>query len=381
MLTLALPPSRPSAQDIHHEVVAAGLFEGWLTPELGGHGALLLAWRATGLPGGASVDAGLNTETLWIGYRGRRLGDSGWRIGAELKGEALLAGLLYDYYRAGLRVPEAGFAASYVAGELSFRNDFASHHTFEGTLRGRRWFFAARGETGPDTLIPPDYTVFEPRLSYRFWDARVPTHAAADSLRPTWRFEGYTLGVEAGADLRAAPGDRAPTDAWGIPGDPRNAPSNPVWSVRQWFRAGWPLAPRVRLQLTQSARLGAGDDDVSRERAGGSNPYVVPVAGLPWAAFLVSDHVSAELSLHVVVGRERDQAHELGVVVDASLLRDRDRVDSEDLGAIVGTGLFADLRWDRWFLELRVGYSPDTGWQADPPHTSALVAFGTTLVR
>jgi hypothetical protein len=30
---------------------------------------------------------------------------------------------------------------------------------------------------------------------------------------------------------------------------------------------------------------------------------------------------------------------------------------------------------------MRAGYSPDTGWQADPPHASALVAFGTSLTR
>jgi len=367
---LLIGASPPAEAEPTHEVVAAGMFESWVAHDLGGHGAVLAGWKMSGLPGEAVVEGWFNTETIQLGYYNRRLGSSNWRISAQLKGELQLAALLYDYYRNGVRIPENGFHASYFEAGTSLRSDFAPHHTAELTLRGRQWFFSDRdGETGESFILPNDPLVFEPRLSYRFWNVDYTTHAA-DWLRPLARIEGVTFGIEGGVDLRSD------TTAWGNEGDVRNAPDDLIAHGRQWLRAGWRLSPGVRLQLAEAMRIGSGDDDISRERIGGSNPYVVPVHGVQWAAFMASDHLSTQLSLHGRVGGE----HELGLAVDASALRDIDRVGADEFGLALGVGAFADLRWERWFLEARFGYAPDIGWQNEPPQLSALIGFGTKLL-
>jgi len=106
------------------------------------------------------------------------------------------------------------------------------------------------------------------------------------------------------------------------------------------------------------------------------NPYVVPLAGVPWAAFLSSTYLVGELSAHIRVFDEI----EIGVLTDAGLVQDLGRTGAEDFGGVLGLGAFADLRWGPWQGDLRVGWAPELGWQARGSSWSLYLALGRRLL-
>lgn len=61
--------------------------------------------------------------------------------------------------------------------------------------------------------------------------------------------------------------------------------------------------------------------------------------------------------------------HEVGLQLDGALYHDD---DVADLRGIMGTSLFADLRWEHWQVDAQVGASPGRG----EPRVSALFGFG-----
>jgi hypothetical protein len=315
----------------------------------------MVAYERDGLPREARVRVTFNTDTLRAALEGLRLTQS-LTVGAQLTGEALFGGLLPDYYREGRKDSSRGFWASYFEGRTYLKHSQSNHHTML-TASVRKWLFHSAGMLGVDTnpalLLPAAAVVFEPRLSYTYWRL-AGEHGQRHRFFP--RVRGLAFGLELGLDLRseARPwGARDP--ATFTPEDVRNEPQPAAFTFRQWLRAGLPLTGRLRTQLSQWAFFGSGVDDLNRVRVGGMNPYVVPVAGQPWAAFLAGRLLAVESSWHFkVLGQQ-----EVGLLVDLAWLDDERRTGRSDDGVQAGLGAFADLRFlDRYQLDLRLGWSP-----------------------
>ncbi len=346
----------------------------WFTPEFDQHGYALFDLRGASASGRGDLHVNFNTETLYVGLERLRPGTDRVELGAALRLEAVYAGVLPDWYQGARSQRGRGFFASYAQAFVSAKWLPGGDHSVELVLGGRAWLFARiEGATRDDLTLPVDTWVFEPRLRYTFWRLR----GGADEWRPSVlapRVTGFAAGVELGADVRAD------TQPWGMVGgrdDGRNRPGAVIVMARQWMRAGVQLGARVRLQVEESASWGDGEDDLTRVRAGGMNPYVVPIPGLPWPALLCERMVAAQASAHVRPSLAAE--HELGVAVSAGAFNDVRRVGAlMSFDAAGGVALFTDLRFGRWTVHARGGWAFPSSW-LERPNVSALVALGVRL--
>lgn len=331
-------------------VVVGG--ELWRADPIGGHGVALLAWEGGPWVGGGRPWVEYNTDTLRVGLSDVPLGER-TRLGVTLTGEYAFAGLLVDHHVEGENQPERGFLASYVEGELWLKHHYPRSAWSELSVTGRRWFFARSDETDPALVLPPEAWVLSPTLRLGWWRL-APDAGWRDRHRLFPRLRGFAFGVEGGVDLRSA------ARPWGAIGpafarpDPRNDPSAIIPRVRQWALLGVPLGPRARIEIEERAGIGFGEDDLSRVRLGGQNPYSVPVPGAPWAAWLSDAFVAGRLSAPVEVAR----GVELGPTAAAVWLRDPERDGGREAGLVWGGGATASLAWGTWQLDLRGGVSP-----------------------
>ncbi len=362
-------PERPA-----HVIDAFIAADTWPAPEgldsRFGQGIAYVGWRWRAPFGDAF--ATYNTDTLTLGVD-RVCPQPAWCWGAHLKGQLGFAGVLPNFYDRGVRIPEFGFSASYLAGTVHTKVEAVDGLFLGARTTARRWFFAFNDDTDAFGL-PPSTWVFEQQLNLTVWSFDDDA-SLTEAHRPKWRMKGWGFGVEIEGHFRldAAPWGRGFGDE--IPPRPlpeRNTPERTILFIRQWAGVGLPLGP-VRIELMERAGWGWGEDDLTRARIGGLNPYVVPVAGLPWAAFLSGRYLTGQLRVPVKVG-----AHlELGPQLDVALIRDILRLDDDSFGYALGVGLFADARWGPWQVELRAGYAPDVGdWQVDQPHLSAFALVG-----
>jgi hypothetical protein len=294
-------------------------------------------------------------------------------LGALLAYEHKFAGVLIDYYRLGQKLSERGFEASFLEGSAYVKANLPGDHYLSLTTGMRQWFFSTRDDTDSAFVLPPEATVFEPRLNYTFWRLdHDPSLRDRHRLFP--RVRGLALGVELGLDLRSE------TRPWGAvtatalhPADQRNDPSETIVRVRQWLRAGFQLVPWLRTQLSQSASWGHGEDDLTRVRLGGLNPYVVPIAGAPWATFLSEKFIAVESSWHFKLWGEQ----EAGVLLHGVLLEDAERIGREDTYDIMaGLGVFVDLRFGGFQIDLRAGWSPTLDYQSSSGQFGAYALAG-----
>ena len=336
----------------------------WPTPEGGGHGIVYLGWRWQA-PFGL-VYAQYNTDTLTAGVTGLCLTND-LCVGAQLKGQVGFAGLLPDYYVDGQRILNLGFSASYLSAAVHAQYRTADRLFLTFQSRARRWFFARTGSTRSDFPLPKDTWVFEQQLDLTWWSF-APDPSTQDPHRPSWRLTGLGFGLQANFH------HRLDAPSWGIAD--RNTPDRNLFFIRQWAAIGIPIGTRVRLQLTERGGWGWSEDDLTRARIGGLNPYVVPIAGVPWAGFLAGRYLAGQATLHFNVGGDI----EVGPQFDVVTLRDIRRRDEDAFGWAMGVGAFVDVRWGRWQGELRAGYSPDaSGWQTNTPHLSVYGLLGRTI--
>ena len=352
LVTLAV---EAPAAELHQRLSIAAGGELYATPGWNGHGFALVRWELDGLPRGSRFAAELNTDTLRLTYDGLRVGR--FELGVAATGEALIAGLLTDYYRDGRDDPARGFYASYGDLAAAAKLDLAPHFV-ELAVGARRWFFSRAGATSAALVLPPDAWVGEVRLRYTYWQL-AGDRSLWEPQRLFPRVRGVAFGVELGLDARSQAQPWGARDATAFsPVDLRNDPSRTIWMARQWLLAGATLAPRVRLQVAESASFMAGADDLVRLRVGGLNPYSVPLVGAPWAGYLAGDVAAIDASVHVRVARE----HEVGLLVDGVALGDADRTGGAGArpALLAGVGLFADLRTGPWQLDVRGGWSPTT---------------------
>lgn len=346
----------------------------WLAPEVGNHGWALFDLRRSGVVGGGDLHLNFNTETLYAGLERLHPGTDRFELGVAARVEGAYAGVLPEWFQRGVTDRARGFYASYAQLMGSVKWLPADGHSFELVAAARAWLFARPDATRDDLALPPDMWVFEPRFRYTFWRLS----ADGDEWRPSTfapRVTGLAAGVELGADVRSESG------AWGRyrgVDDGRNHPGSPVLMARQWLRAGVQLGARVRVQLNEQASWGDGEDDLTRVRVGGMNPYVVPIPGLPWPALLCERLVAGEASVNVRPSMRAQ--HEVGASVSGGVFNDVRRV-----GALMtfdfagGAALFGDLRFGRWNVHARAGWAFPMSW-LDRPNVSALLFVGVRIL-
>ncbi|MFH2010758.1 MAG: hypothetical protein ABI333_29425 [bacterium] len=358
---------------LKHTVSLYGGADTWFRPKVGFHGIAQVAYDLEGLPASSHFGAEFNTDTLRVEFDRIRFAGGYLEAGARLTAEFFLAGVLSDYYRQGGKDSARGFNASYGALEAHLKLQLPRNHSLELAAGGRRWFFSATKSTASHFDLPPEAWVFEGRLRYTLWALRSDA-SLSERHRKFPRIRGLAFGVELGLDVRddaRAWGARDP-DAFD-PVDPRNRPGRTILLLRQWLRVGWQLHHRVRTQLSQHFAWGRNEDDLTRARIGGLNPYVVPLAGAAWPAFLSERFFAVQWSWHLRIWREL----ELGVLADAVILEDVDRVGaSRDFDLLAGVGVFADLRFGAWQVDLRAGWSPSLRWQGETGHFSLYLGLG-----
>ena len=371
-LLLALVASTLLASTAHAEGwhgSAAGGADFAFVPEVTGFGFVLFEATGEDKVGKGDVRLLFNTDTIHLEIERIPLGES-FELSVALRGEVFFAGLLRYYYEQGLRRSDLGFNASYVALLPKLQWHFADHQTLEVLTHVRYWFFGGNKDYPPGYFLPANTVVFEPRLGYIYWNIDSPGEEyRASKLFP--RIQGVAVGASAGVDVRSQ------VRPWGfVTAQPdRNDPKKAIWTLNQWLRAGWQTGDYFRLELQETFNWGWFQDDLTRLRVGGMNPYVVVVPGLPWSASISERLALAQLSGHVRPKKGKPQ--ELGLLVAGGTINDPRRQGLlTDFGGIGGLALFTDLRWGRWQVYARVGWAFPTSWLLDNAHVSGFVGLG-----
>ena len=347
-----------------HGQAAAGADFG-LTPEVGGFGWVLFQATRADIARDADLRLYYNTDTIEGALERLSMGKN-FEFSVGLRGEIFFAGLLRKYYQGGKNVDEFGFNASYVVLLPKIQWHFADYQTLELLTNVRYWFFGSNN-TDPIYLLPNNTWVFEPRLGYIYWNVTSPSEEwGAERLFP--RIEGVAVGVSIGVDVRSD------TTPWGLL-DGRNNPSKGILAITQWLKAGWRFGDRFRLEVQDTANWGEGQDDITRLRVAGMNPYVVIVPGLPWSAILSERLFIAQASGNVRV--KKDKPQEIGLLISGGTVNDPFRVgDLKKFGGIGGVAITTDLRWGIWQVYGRAGYAFPAAWMVDNPYFSVLVGLG-----
>ncbi|MEM7435430.1 MAG: hypothetical protein AAF436_09790, partial [Myxococcota bacterium] len=123
------------------------------------------------------------------------------------------------------------------------------------------------------------------------------------------------------------------------------------------------------------------EDDITRERIGGTSPYVVPIPGLPWTGLVSERLFSGQVGVHLKAKPE--SAHEFGILVAGGAFNDVRRTGA--LGRFGGTGgvaVFADLRFGKernYQLNAHLSYGFPVEWLLDSPYVAGLVAFSAKV--
>jgi hypothetical protein len=349
ILISLLTLSTAANAQLHHRLALWGAVDSTLSPEGEAHGIGRIHYELSGLPRQSRFVIDFNSDTLRLSYEGLRVG--GFEIGFLAGGEVYIAGLLGDYWKDRQKHPERGFRASWGAAGAWLKLDLAPSF-LEFSVGARRWFFNRQDETEKSLILPPEAWVGEFRLRYTLW-LLAPDPSLWEVQRPFPRIEGIALGIELGLDARSQ------VFPWGARNDAvpdlRNDPSTLVWSARQWLRVGVKLGSRVRVQLEEFGLFMSGEDDLDRARVGSLNPYVVPIAGLPWAGEIVGRLAAVQITIPIRVWREM----ELGPLLGGAVIDDVDRTGKS--GAVGGIGAFVDFRLRGWQADVRGGWSPPTG--------------------
>lgn len=364
---LAMLFAASSAYGAEHELYAFGAADASPTPAFTAHGIAFLGWRVSDLPYDHRLSVVYNTDTLTAQYD--RICFPPACVGIQLQGEFGIAGLLPDYFQNGQKRDEGGFSASFLSGTGFVEIPLLDRQYLDYRLTVRKWFFASLDQTDPNLVLPPEATVIEQWLGFTYWSFE------ADPSQWEWhrtqlRFSGIGLGLRGGVDFR----DTA--RPWGLPEDPRNAPERTIIRVRQWARYGAYLARGLRFQFSEEFGWGHGDDDLTRRRVGGLNPYVAPVGGIPWAAFLASKYVAGRMGLHLRLFGES----EVGVFADGAVVDDPQRLGDSDFGGLAGFGVLFDLRFGKWQIDLQGAWGPTVGALRDSPYVSAYLAVGYRIL-
>lgn len=344
--------------------------EVWAPEPTGGHGVAMVHWRLRP-SSGPEWDVVFNTDTLRAELGLPDLAEA-LRPRVALKFQYPAARLLTDHYRRGERISEREFNAGYGLVEVGTEVRLAPHF-LDVSLRGRRWFFSRNDATASEFAMPPATWVGEARLGYTYWDVE-PDRSQWEPHRPFARIDGWAGGASAQIDVRR---DVRPWGAARRGGEEsfpeRNRPGRPVAALHQWAAVGAEIGESWRVQVEERARWGLGDDDLTRTRLGGMNPYVAPVAGLPWGALVSGRWVSTHAELRLDLPPE----HEVGLFADGAAVADlRGSMPARGWVPVGGVGALADLRFGDWSGDFRVGTPLTTGWFRRRPALGVWLSVG-----
>ena len=362
----------PSAASAAPELYGFVGIDAWPSPDPGAHAIFGAELRLPDLIDHSRLTVSFNTDTLTLRID-RACFAEGWCVGARLRGELFIAQVLIDYFVQGINDPRFGIRASYVEATGFIDGDLGGGMFVRYSLGLRKWFFdhsadsavADAQRVSGDFALPPDFWTLEQRFHFTYW--RLENDASlyeAHRLFP--RVAGFGFGLTLGLDLR----DQAA--AWGPLSVGRNDPKQNVYQLVQWMRMGKVLGDRVRVQFAEFSGWQRGGDDLTRTRIGGMNPYVIPLAGTPWGAFVASRYITGELSLPIRTFGEV----EIGPVVQAGFVDDTQRTGTDEFEGLVSFGLLLDARFGSWQVDLRGGYSHPGNWAADEPLLSFFASLG-----
>ena len=249
--------------------------------------------------------AQLFTDTLDLRW-GHELGDGRVELGA--RGQFFAGGMMIDPWTAGAPDPARRRVAAYASVDGEYVRYLGHGLYARGALTLREWFFVATDTT---RIALPD-----------------PTFIASPELTLGWWRPDVELTATAGADL----------------GQNGAAPR-----ARLFFR--YTPEARVGPRIELRAGLAHGQDDLTKTRLGGLNPYVVPLAGAAWAELWVERYVALRAGPRATLGPV-----ELSLVADLAWVDDGRRLFG--VAALTRVGLDA-LVSAPWFVEASVGYAPE----------------------
>ncbi|MFN3200610.1 MAG: hypothetical protein ACE366_19580 [Bradymonadia bacterium] len=345
--------------------------EGWNDENVPAHGVAIIGYD-TPLTAEGNLGVEYNTDTLRLTASGIRIAPR-LTFSAGLTGEYGIAGLLPDYYQGGQTIPERGFLASYVEAAVGVKHRTADRLYTELLFQGRKWFFGTNDDTSDNFTLPEEAWVYRPRLRMTWWHLdNDPGWSARHRLFP--RLKGFAIGGEIGVNLRSDSSSWGAVDPTAFDQtDGRNDANSAPIIGRQWMRAGALLGRCWRVEVQEAAAFGAGEDDLTRDRLGGMNPYVTPLPGAPWASYLSSKYISG---MGAIKRRFMKGALEAGPVVSAIHLEDPLRMDSGEYDTLYGVGAAVDYRPGNWQFDLRGGYSPSVADQSDQAAVSVWFSVG-----
>lgn len=258
--------------------------------------------------------------------------------------------------------------------------DVHYQHHYEG---GRAWAGARLAGFAAQMLINP----WRDGQPERF-RALIASYLGADAGVVTYLPAGFYLG--AAAESRAYRFSKLPDETTIDVPDPTLVVSPDLfvgwWSktARAEIRAGADIqgderAPRIRgeaiyrpestLAVRAEARGGIAknQDDLTYTRLGGSNPYVVPLAGAAWGEFRVENYGALRAGPSYNAG-----------FLDVSILADFVAFEDEhrEMHKEYGFALDTSIRENDAYVNLTVGYAPEIERQRDIGRWSAWLLLG-----
>jgi hypothetical protein len=101
----------------------------------------------------------------------------------------------------------------------------------------------------------------------------------------------------------------------------------------------------------------------------------VPFKGLPWAAVLSETYAAGELSFHLRLFGDS----EFLLIADASGIQDIERTGGTSWGPVIGAAAGLDLRFGKWFVNARFGYSFVPAYPDNRHFTGLFIGFGRSF--
>lgn len=139
--------------------------------------------------------------------------------------------------------------------------------------------------------------------------------------------------------------------------------------LRASYRPGYWIAPRLEL----FAGAGTNQDDLTKTRIGGLNPYVVPLAGAAWAEWWVEDYAALRAGVEV-----RWSFGSVALLADTAIFDDETRGERFRDPWAAGFALHSRIWFGTFFADASFGYAP---WieRSDPlRRLSGWISIGTT---
>ncbi len=298
------------------------------------YGIFMVRYQYRGIAG-RKVAAGVevNTDTLSGDVWAWDVGVPGLGMGVFGRAEALLAGVNINHMRDGRNQTDRGFGASYAMGGARVSYTVLRYLTVEAEGAARAWVFNPMPGTDRAFRVPAPYVSAEPRVRFKW--------LGASNRRSQFGLtHGLAAVLEVAADLRAL------NKPWGgkrgsEPVDPRNnlAMGTVARRASAFISGGGRPLKGLYLGGLLQGGYGDGEDDITRTRVGGMNPYVVQMPGAAWGEFLCDRYVAATVTAGVVA----NPYLYVGGTLNGAVVNDPRRVGALDEPGVV-RGASAEVR-------------------------------------